>query len=592
MTQKKRVAKTLTEILNNPIMEIILDRSRDIETIIEEVNNWWGFDLYSRKPGVAYRDENGSTTDLDLSCFLYELARRNAVINIPEYKSMRATKLKEGQALVSKNNRHGQILGLTANKDVFSFSLRIKDMNVINSSGVGDYRNFSITDLDGDFYEGWGNLEFIPNIKENQFIFENKLESDNKMVFKNFISQNRWSSLFGQYYFMTKALVKRLKEESAYYNSEVKAMLDEGIKYPPKDAPAEWPDSEKIPGKKIKVKSFEVELDIPDNDSKFPTYKHNVKNLILLSNKRKYFTFKVVPDLNFAIRTVEYAYHKYGNDRIPHWISNAKWENNYVNPGKKIKWDRVVLFQDQVGQQGISIKKRLYETTQEVSLSYDNRKGKLKNYVAIVLDESGSMGVIRNEIIDAFNQQVEVIKSYGNDMDTSVSLVTFDTTVNKPKIWDKPESSLKAITTDDYRPGGMTALNDAIGFTIDELQKVSDINDPLTSFLLIVLSDGEENASTKYPGMYNKNIANKIKEVQKTDRWSVTFIGANQDMDKLSKQLNIPKGNVALFDASAAGVKKASFTVSMGLNTYYSSRRLGNTNTQSFYDNKPDQDSK
>ena len=160
MTQKKRVAKTLTEILNNPIMEIILDRSRDIETIIEEVNNWWGFDLYSRKPGVAYRDENGSTTDLDLSCFLYELARRNAVINIPEYKSMRATKLKEGQALVSKNNRHGQILGLTANKDVFSFSLRIKDMNVINSSGVGDYRNFSITDLDGDFYEGWGNLEF------------------------------------------------------------------------------------------------------------------------------------------------------------------------------------------------------------------------------------------------------------------------------------------------------------------------------------------------------------------------------------------------------------------------------------------------
>ena len=63
--------------------------------------------MTSRKPGAAYIDENLVGTDLDLACFLFELAERNAVINIPQYKSMRAAKIKEGEALISKENRPG-----------------------------------------------------------------------------------------------------------------------------------------------------------------------------------------------------------------------------------------------------------------------------------------------------------------------------------------------------------------------------------------------------------------------------------------------------------------------------------------------------
>jgi hypothetical protein len=580
MAKKKKVAETLKTILDNPVMEVIRDRAQDIDAVFEEVNSWWGYDLLKRKPGPACVDENFVGTDLDLACFLYELSRRNAVINIPSYKSMRATKLKEGQGVISKDNRHGCVLGLAANKDVFSFSLRIKDMNVISTDKVGDYRNFSITDLDGDWYPGWSNLEFIPTAKENKFIFENKLAVDNNIYFKNFVHPNRWSSLFGQFYFMTKALINRLKEECQYYNKEIKSMLDEGIKYPTKDAPMDWPESEKIPGKKVKVKSFEVELDVPDNDSKYPTYKHNVKNLVELTNKRKYFTYKVIPDFNFAVRTVEYSYYKFGNDRIPGWISNTPWENNYVVPGKRTKWDRMVLFQDKVGEVGISIKKRIYETTQEVALGYDHRKGKLKNYVAIILDESGSMNSIREETIGAFNQQVETIKANAHDMETSVSLVTFNTFVDKPKIWNQSEMSLKPITLKDYVPRGMTALYDAVGETIDKLNKVEDINEPDTSFLLVILSDGEENASKNYN---YKTIAEKISGVQNTKKWTITFIGANQDMQQLSKQLHIPVGNVTAFAATSRGVKDAGFTVTMGLNNYYKSRRDGETMMSSFY---------
>jgi len=583
-SKAKRVAATLTTILENSIMRIIKDRSQDIEKITELVKDWWRYDMSSRKPGPAYIDENLVGTDLDLSCFLFELVERNAVINIPQYKSMRASKVKDGEELISKENRHGKVIGLTANKDVFSFSIKIKDMNVATTDGVGGYRNFALTDLDGDWFSGFHSLGFLPTAKENKFLIENKVMIDDKIDFTNFVSPNRWSSMFGQYYLITKELVKRLKEEASYYGQTIKEMLDAGVTYPAKDKPEEWPESEKIPGKKVKVKSFEVELEVPDNDSEYPTFKHNQKNLVELTNKRKYFTYSLIPQLNFAVRTVEYAYYKFGNNRIPSWIQNVKWENNFVVPGGKKKWDRIILFQEKVGELGISLKKRIYETTQEVSKEYDNRKGKLKNYVAIVLDESGSMQSISNEVIGAFNQQVETIKANSSDMETLVSLVTFNSDVDKPKLWNQPDSNLNEISYKDYQPRGMTALNDAIAMTIEKLQLVEDKDDPLTSFLLIVITDGEENNSKRFPGMYNPSIGKMIKAVQDTNKWTVTFMGANQNIDVASQALNISAGNAIAFSASKDGMKKASLTVTRGLTSFYSSRRDGDTSVKNFYD--------
>jgi hypothetical protein len=583
-SKTKRVAATLTGILENPIMKVIKDRSEDIEKVTDLVKEWWRYDMTSRKPGPAYVDENFVGTDLDLACFLFELAERNAVINIPQYKSMRASKIKEGEAITSTDNRHGQVIGLTANKDVFSFSVKIKDMNVVTTDGVGGYRNFALTDLDGDWYEGFHSLGFLPTAKENKFLIENKVMINDKIDFTNFVHPNRWSSMFGQYYLITKELIKRLKEEASYYGKTIKEMLDAGITYPAKDKPEEWPESEKIPGKKVKVRSFEVELEVPDNDSEYPTFKHTQKNLVELTNKRKYFTYSLIPQLNFAVRTVEYAYYKFGNDRIPSWIQNVKWENNFVVPGGRKKWDRIILFQDKVGELGISLKKRVYETTQEVSKEYDNRKGKLKNYVAIVLDESGSMGSIRTEVIGAFNQQVETIKANSSDMETLVSLVTFNSDVDKPKLWNQPDSSLKEISERDYQPRGMTALNDAIAMTIEKLQLVEDKDDPTTSFLMIVITDGEENNSKRFPGMYNQSIGKMIKAVQDTDKWTVTFMGANQNIEQASRGLNIARGNAVAFASTSDGMKKASFTVTKGLTSYYNSRRGGDTSVKNFYD--------
>lgn len=126
MEEKKKVTKKLENILNNDIVKAILSYDQKMDEIIPLVCSWWGYDLYSRKPGPAYFDEdmNFHTTDLDLACFLFELANRKAVINLPEYHSFRPRSVKEGQVLTSKENRHGQLLGLNANKETFNFSDR------------------------------------------------------------------------------------------------------------------------------------------------------------------------------------------------------------------------------------------------------------------------------------------------------------------------------------------------------------------------------------------------------------------------------------------------------------------------------------
>lgn len=369
MCKAKKIAESLKNVLEHPLMQKIQDRTQDIMTVVDEVLSWWRYDIQTRKPGPAYVDDQFVGTDLDLACFLFELAERHAVINIPTYKGMRARTQKTDQQIVSSENRHGHILGLRANKETFSFSLTVKDVNVISETEVGAYRNFAVTDLNGNWYDGFDVLEFVPNAEENKFLFDNNIVTSDKIVFTNFVHPNRWGSLFGHHYFITKALIDRLKEESAYYFQELKVMRENGVKFPAKESSGKS-EYTKTLGQKIQIDSFCVELDYPDNNSVYPQYPYDEVNLIKLTDRRNYFLYHLIPQLNFAVRTVEFAYYKYGNERIPAWLQNVKWENGYIAKGKRTAWDRLILFQPVVGQIGVSLRKRVFKSSQEVSEGY------------------------------------------------------------------------------------------------------------------------------------------------------------------------------------------------------------------------------
>ncbi len=368
MTEKKHVAQTLMNVNIHPVALDVMDRGiEDLLPAILEVQGWWGYDLFKRKPGPAYYDETGKLqlTNLDLVCFLWELSKRDAVITIPTYKSRRASKTRTDQKTISDKNRNGVITSLQSNQNFFSFSVKIKDMNIISEDSVGDFRTFMLTDLDGSWYEGWKTIQFSPTLKENRWLYENKLFTGNTIFFKNFIAPSRWTSFFGHHYFITKLMIERLTEEASWCRAAYKIMLQMGIKFPGEKGPAAYSYGEKTKGIKKIFTSFEVKLQHSPFKGEYKMPKTNQKNMIALYDKQKRYA-QIIEGLRFMTRASEFAH--YSNpDSFPGWLKNIKWEEDYSEKGKRIKWQRLVLFQPGVAEIGWSILKRTYEKSTEVA---------------------------------------------------------------------------------------------------------------------------------------------------------------------------------------------------------------------------------
>ena len=362
MTAPKYVATTLKTMLESPLVKSILDRSCDITPINTEILGWWDYDLFARKPSPAYNDYGVfKGTDLDLACFMYSLAGRGAIINIPSYKAQTQTKIREDQVLKSKMNRNGELISVVSNKEFFSFSIMVIDQNVIGENKVGDFRTFSLTGKDGAWSDAWQTIQFAPTLKENRFITENKLWSGNRIMFKNFIHPNRWTSFFGHHYAISKMFIERLEDESKFLNAEMKRLQAAGITFP--DDGTDKPQSHKYSYGTTVSKTFvafEAKIYIPESNISGEYKKlENTQEALSAAYAKRKGLMKTVAKLRFMTRASEYA-HYINQDRMPAWFKNVKWENNFIIPGKRIEWQRLKLFQPKVGEHSISIIKRTF----------------------------------------------------------------------------------------------------------------------------------------------------------------------------------------------------------------------------------------
>lgn len=367
MTKAKYVAGTLTSILENPMVHSILNRTYKMEDVIVEALSWWDYDLFRRRPSPAY-DEYGifKSTDLDLACFLYALAGRGAVINIPYYKSHTQTKVREDQQLKSTANRHGELINISANKHFFSFNINIIDMNIIGEDKVGDYRTFSLTDKSGVWYDGWKSIQFEPTLKENRFITANSLWTGQEIIFTNFIHPNRWVSFFGHHYVISKLLINRLEEECQFLNSEIKRLQAAGVKFPDGVKPSQHSYAYGA-SKTEKFTAFQSKIYVPKThiEGEYTILNENWRALVTAYKSRKFY-MKAINKLRFMTRASEYAHYKNPN-RMPAWLKNVKWESGFREPGKRTDWDRIKLFQPKVGEHSVSILKRTYQKSATVS---------------------------------------------------------------------------------------------------------------------------------------------------------------------------------------------------------------------------------
>lgn len=206
-----------------------------------------------------------------------------------------------------------------------------------------------------------------------------------------------------------------------------------------------------------------------------------------------------------------------------------------------------------------------------------------KNYVLIVLDSSGSMNFIKDETIEGFNSNLETIKAETGDMDTKISLVTFNDPGNiKPIIWLKSVTTVEPLTEESYIPNNMTALYDAVGYTVKRFQEEVELNAD-DGVLLTIITDGQENSSKKWS---QGKIKDLIGGLEAHPNWTTTFIGANQDVMLNAGNMGVDNSmnNNLSFAATSRGVRGMTASTNIGYENYFSARSKGITKVSNLYD--------
>jgi len=366
-------ANTLSGLAEDRTMGVILDRSQNVIPVYQQMRQRWNRELFERSPTSAYNKKGEYVgTNLDMASMLNTLTEREAVINFPDYEPRRTERKNEKEWIVSRENRHGKIKGLIAKKDAFSFSVRLEDQNVVDleENKTGKYRNFLITDLDGNFYKGSKTIEIpayadiVDFIDEYDIALKDYGDESRTVSFKNFVQPNLWQAFYSGDFFKTKALEKRLAEESKYYRNVTKGIKE---KLAEEGELGKFHYQRTISGKKIKtvpkkVKTLQVDIDMPELEGRYPVIKPTVNGLVEAVEKANEISYSILPRLRFNTRAVELAFFKHGkNGKLnPGW-SVPKIERGYKPEGKRTEWNRMAVDDD------LALRYRIWERTERVN---------------------------------------------------------------------------------------------------------------------------------------------------------------------------------------------------------------------------------
>lgn len=145
--------------------------------------------------------------------------------------------------------------------------------------------------------------------------------------------------------------------------------------------------------------------------------------------------------------------------------------------------------------------------------------------VHLILDNSGSMYATRQDTIGGVNGYVRGLLTDAVDAEKSKLTVTrFDRTnaVVQPLTLLR---NFTPLTEANYPAQGMsTSLYDAVGDFTDRVQLLDDGTEPQ---LLVIITDGEENSSTRHT---RESVIRAIDALKAKGNWTVAFIGANIDV--------------------------------------------------------------
>lgn len=198
----------------------------------------------------------------------------------------------------------------------------------------------------------------------------------------------------------------------------------------------------------------------------------------------------------------------------------------------------------------------------------------LINHVVLVIDRSSSMYKHQNTVVEVVDSTVKFLaeRSQSNEQETRLTVYTFSSGLNAVKclFYDMDVlrmPSLKGV----YKTDGMTALRDATLKAIEDLEKTATLYGD-HAFLLYVITDGQENASTAS----TSQLSSKLREVQRRGNWSLGAFAPDAEGVKAAITYGFLPENVTIWEATTtAGVESVGSAIRSTSSVWMDNRSRG-----------------
>lgn len=187
-------------------------------------------------------------------------------------------------------------------------------------------------------------------------------------------------------------------------------------------------------------------------------------------------------------------------------------------------------------------------------------KGLLPVDITMILDRSGSMETLSEQVITSYNDFLEEQKTV--DGEAMVSLVQFNH-IYSPVYKGVDIQRADHLNNANYIAGGNTALFDAIGRTIVETKE--RITPGSADVVFVITTDGLENSSQEYSGTKIKEM---IADCESQYGWHFLYLAANDDAFDQYKDMGMDARNCLKLEATPEGWNDSQTQMSQQLKLY------------------------
>lgn len=177
--------------------------------------------------------------------------------------------------------------------------------------------------------------------------------------------------------------------------------------------------------------------------------------------------------------------------------------------------------------------------------------------ITIVLDRSGSMQTIRNDMVNGLKSFIEEQRKVPGEC--KITLIQFDSNQYETVFVG---ADINSDINIDLIPRGCTPLLDALGRAINDtgmrFEAMAEAERP-ENVIMLIITDGEENASREFSAeVVRQMTSHQIAQYN----WHFSYLGANQDGFTVATSVGIPLANTLNYQASPQGVQAMYHSVS------------------------------